>query len=79
MPPSVERPWSTQYKDDYRTRKKGYRKPPVFKKVSIKHFIVQLRIYRLEAICIVPVYVSVRSMFQSPNYNYKLHMVKHLY
>lgn len=34
MPPSVERPWSTQYKDDYRTRKKGYRKPPVFKKPS---------------------------------------------
>ena len=28
---------------------------------------------------IVPVYVSARYMFQSPNYNHRLHMVEHSY
>ena len=34
MPPSMERPWSTQYKEDYNKRtKKEYKRPPVPKRV----------------------------------------------
>ena len=40
--------------------------------VILKYFIALFE-------CIVPVYVSVRYMFQSPNYNYRLHMVEHSY